>query len=346
MFQYTSAGPSEGSYQDLDAVDFRRYPHGVTSNPNIGYGAAYMSTSQQTHDLRRPHGLDVTSFNRSTSTSPGSPGAPSPEGEDEGEYDEAEEDDDDHGSHSSRHGGDRTKMKRFRLTHNQTRFLMSEFARQAHPDAAHRERLSREIPGLSPRQVQVWFQNRRAKLKRMTSDDRERMMRSRALPEHFDTTQALRSPLGEGSRSQGTMITPPFSGPSYAELGGSLRPSVSSPASFAGDELRRGYVDPPRSAGLSPPRRSASDTAGMSADQVALKQYQRALEEGPKGLERPLGERSPYHGSGHSHSDRDSQRSSRENARTSSRQSLQPPIPRQPRYETGVSQHSSYHDRW
>lgn len=54
----------------------------------------------------------------------------------------------------------RRKMKRFRLTHQQTRFLMSEFAKQPHPDAAHRERLSREIPGLSPRQVQVWFQNR------------------------------------------------------------------------------------------------------------------------------------------------------------------------------------------
>lgn len=47
-----------------------------------------------------------------------------------------------------------------RLTHQQTRFLMSEFVKQPHPDAAHRERLSREIPGLSPRQVQVWFQNR------------------------------------------------------------------------------------------------------------------------------------------------------------------------------------------
>lgn len=72
----------------------------------------------------------------------------------------------------------RRKMKRFRfarsyhssyrasqltpysLTHSQTRYLMSEFARQAHPDAAHRERLAREIPGLSARQVQVWFQNR------------------------------------------------------------------------------------------------------------------------------------------------------------------------------------------
>lgn len=86
---------------------------------------------------------------------------------------------------------EKRKMKRFRLTHNQTRFLMSEYARQAHPDAAQRERLSREIPGLSPRQVQVWFQNRRAKLKRLTADDQESMLKSRALPLGFDTTQAL-----------------------------------------------------------------------------------------------------------------------------------------------------------
>lgn len=54
----------------------------------------------------------------------------------------------------------RTSTYHIRLTHQQTRFLMSEFAKQPHPDAAHRERLSREIPGLSSRQVQVWFQNR------------------------------------------------------------------------------------------------------------------------------------------------------------------------------------------
>ncbi|KAJ5788427.1 Homeodomain [Penicillium paradoxum] len=107
---------------------------------------------------------------------------------------------------------EKKKMKRFRLTHNQTRFLMSEFTRQAHPDAAHRERLSREIPGLTPRQVQVWFQNRRAKLKRLTTNDRERMLKSRALPDDFDTTKVLRTPF-EGKASG---ITPVASPQGYA----------------------------------------------------------------------------------------------------------------------------------
>ncbi|KAK9648229.1 hypothetical protein V6Z96_006284 [Aspergillus fumigatus] len=103
---------------------------------------------------------------------------------------------------------DKKKMKRFRLTHNQTRFLMSEFTRQAHPDAAHRERLSREIPGLTPRQVQVWFQNRRAKLKRLTSNDRERMLKSRALPDDFDTTQVLRTPFDNKPLSETPVASP------------------------------------------------------------------------------------------------------------------------------------------
>ncbi|KAI1438757.1 hypothetical protein GGR50DRAFT_299820 [Xylaria sp. CBS 124048] len=112
----------------------------------------------------------------------------------------------------------RRKMKRFRLTHQQTRFLMSEFAKQPHPDAAHRERLSREIPGLSPRQVQVWFQNRRAKIKRMTADDRDRMIKMRAVPDDFDNVQALHSPYG-AVHPLGTPITPPvdFGSSSYTD---------------------------------------------------------------------------------------------------------------------------------
>ncbi|KAF1978481.1 homeobox-domain-containing protein [Bimuria novae-zelandiae CBS 107.79] len=153
------------------------------------------------------------------------------------------------------------KMKRFRLTHNQTRFLMSEFARQAHPDAAHRERLAREIPGLSPRQVQVWFQNRRAKLKRLTSDDRERMMRSRALPEDFDMASALHSPFGN-THGLGTPLASPGSyTPSFPE-GNMMRP-------LSIDTLRRGPVDSHMSpTGITPafggfaftPPQSATDT--------------------------------------------------------------------------------------
>uniref|UniRef100_A0A093VCU6 Homeobox transcription factor phx1 n=1 Tax=Talaromyces marneffei PM1 TaxID=1077442 RepID=A0A093VCU6_TALMA len=107
------------------------------------------------------------------------------------------------------------KTKRFRLTHNQTRFLMSEFTRQAHPDAAHRERLSREIPGLSPRQVQVWFQNRRAKLKRLTSQDRDRVLKSRALPDHFDRTQMLQQPYNP-RHSANTSPTSPTTRSSFS----------------------------------------------------------------------------------------------------------------------------------
>ncbi|KAI0393417.1 hypothetical protein F5Y17DRAFT_308652 [Xylariaceae sp. FL0594] len=137
----------------------------------------------------------------------------------------------------------RRKMKRFRLTHQQTRFLMSEFAKQPHPDAAHRERLSREIPGLSSRQVQVWFQNRRAKIKRMTADDRDRMIKMRAVPDDFDNVQALHSPYG-AVHSLGAPITPPvdFGSSSYTDH--IIRPLL--------DTMRRDNDDHISPTGLSP----------------------------------------------------------------------------------------------
>jgi hypothetical protein len=56
---------------------------------------------------------------------------------------------------------------------------------QVHPDLSKSKSLCcRKLMG----------SHRRAKLKRLTSDDRERMMLSRALPVHFDTTQTLHSP--------------------------------------------------------------------------------------------------------------------------------------------------------
>ncbi|KAI0011179.1 hypothetical protein F4779DRAFT_615848 [Xylariaceae sp. FL0662B] len=139
----------------------------------------------------------------------------------------------------------RRKMKRFRLTHQQTRFLMSEFAKQPHPDAAHRERLSREIPGLSPRQVQVWFQNRRAKIKRLTADDRDRMIKMRAVPDDFDNVQALHSPYG-AVHALGTPISPSvdFGTSSYTDH--MMRPLMV-------DTMRRGDGDDHMSpTGLSP----------------------------------------------------------------------------------------------
>ncbi|KAI1819826.1 hypothetical protein F4861DRAFT_543557 [Xylaria intraflava] len=138
----------------------------------------------------------------------------------------------------------RRKMKRFRLTHQQTRFLMSEFAKQPHPDATHRENLSREIPGLSPRQVQVWFQNRRAKIKRMTADDRDRMIKMRAVPDDFDNVQALHSPYG-AVHPLGTPITPPvdFGSSSYTDH--MIRPLLV-------DTMRRDSDDHLSPTGISP----------------------------------------------------------------------------------------------
>jgi hypothetical protein len=67
---------------------------------------------------------------------------------------------------------------------------------------------------------------RRAKLKRLTVDDRERMMSSRALPDDFDLAQTLHSPFGSID-SFATMNSPPNRSNSNTELNSS-RPTSSS----------------------------------------------------------------------------------------------------------------------
>lgn len=65
--------------------------------------------------------------------------------------------------------------------------------------------------------------HRRAKLKRHTTDDQARMMRSRALPVDFDSTQALHSPFGAQQPQMSAPISSMGTYPAYGEHG-SVRP--------------------------------------------------------------------------------------------------------------------------
>jgi hypothetical protein len=65
---------------------------------------------------------------------------------------------------------------------------------------------------------------RRAKLKRLTSDDRERMLKSRALPEDFDMAQVLYSPYGSQPPPGAPLASPSSYFPSHEA--GALRPLV------------------------------------------------------------------------------------------------------------------------
>ncbi|KAF2487769.1 hypothetical protein BDY17DRAFT_17733 [Neohortaea acidophila] len=158
------------------------------------------------------------------------------------------------------------RSQRFRLTHSQTRYLMSEFAKQSHPDTAHRERLSREIPGLTPRQVQVWFQNRRAKMRRLTTDDQERMKRSRALPADFDMKQALHPRPAPPLRSNSDPAAVSSASAHLLPLsGGEWRSHSTAWTSLAGQETSGRETQNVSSAGTSMPYLTGSALATSSA---------------------------------------------------------------------------------
>lgn len=64
----------------------------------------------------------------------------------------------------------------------------------------------------------------RAKLKRLSTDDRHRMMSSRALPDNFDMTQALHSPFGAPTPNMGTPMPSPGAFSHFGNEGNSIRP--------------------------------------------------------------------------------------------------------------------------
>jgi hypothetical protein len=65
---------------------------------------------------------------------------------------------------------------------------------------------------------------RRAKLKRLSTDDRHRMMSSRALPDNFDMTQALHSPFGAPTSNMGTPMPSPGAFSHFGNEGNAIRP--------------------------------------------------------------------------------------------------------------------------
>ncbi|KAL1632859.1 hypothetical protein SLS56_003349 [Neofusicoccum ribis] len=105
---------------------------------------------------------------------------------------------------------------------------------------------------------------RRAKLKRLTSDDRERMMRSRALPDDFDMTQALHSPFGAAGHGVGTPLASPAANfsPSFPE-GNMVRPlSLDTIRRFPeGQQMSPGGIPPPFGGYSFTPPQSATDTS-------------------------------------------------------------------------------------
>lgn len=57
------------------------------------------------------------------------------------------------------------QSKRQRLTELQSKYLLSAFQQNPKPDAQQRQKLAASV-GLSPRAIQIWYQNRRAKLRK------------------------------------------------------------------------------------------------------------------------------------------------------------------------------------
>ncbi|GJJ67814.1 hypothetical protein EMPS_00160 [Entomortierella parvispora] len=75
--------------------------------------------------------------------------------------------------------------RRRRLTPDETEYLLRKFHQMEKPSAKDRLRFADELK-LTPRTIQIWFQNRRAKLKKETRLVRE--LHSKELPEEGDSS--------------------------------------------------------------------------------------------------------------------------------------------------------------
>jgi hypothetical protein len=82
--------------------------------------------------------------------------------------------------------------------------------------------VSKQVRSLSPSlayETSDSLSSRRAKLKRLTSQDRDRVLKSRALPEHFDRTQMLHQPYSSRPSANTSPTSPTSSRPPFPSSG-------------------------------------------------------------------------------------------------------------------------------
>jgi hypothetical protein len=138
----------------------------------------------------------------------------------------------------------------------------------------------------------VLTSSRRAKLKRLTTDDRERMLRSRALPADFDMTQALHSPFGAQAQGMGTPMPSPGIRGSFGE---GIRPLTLDTLRRVPDYEHYGqqYASP---TGISPalgafaftPPQSATDTMSPGSAVSNMSTFSYQAQESPRRPPFPL----------------------------------------------------------
>lgn len=75
----------------------------------------------------------------------------------------------------------KSKKKRHRTTPEQLRVLEEVFEYEKTPDLQLRQRLARQL-NMTPRRVQVWFQNKRAKEKRMNAKKSKQKVNRNQVP--------------------------------------------------------------------------------------------------------------------------------------------------------------------
>jgi len=115
----------------------------------------------------------------------------------------------------------RPYKKRRRLSGTETKLLMDSFDKNPKPNSKMRAKLAIQIPGMSERTIQIWFQNRRAKVKQLAKEETPSLQQQQPLT---PSSSSLASSLSSSLKF--TQFTPAQQQQQHTS---SPQPSLSSP---------------------------------------------------------------------------------------------------------------------